>query len=68
MKGIVINVDTYETTVIEVECPLCGNVSTFEYPNDDGYFKTERTASCEECGEELEFSYGNKKRNNIKQK
>jgi len=60
MKGIVKSVDTFETTVVDVECPACGTVTSFEYPYDEGYYKTNRTEKCGECDEELEFTYGEK--------
>ena len=71
MKATVKQVDTYETTVVEVICPLCGEVSTYEYPFDEGYYKTERSEPCknpEGCEAILEFSYGYKKSTKTKAK
>lgn len=61
MKAKVKSVDTFETTVVEVICPLCEYVSTYQYPFDEGFYRTERSEPCKNpdgCDEMLDFSYG----------
>lgn len=63
MKAKAKIIDIYQTTVVEVICPICGKTNTYEYPYDLGFFKTQRSEPCgnEECDTTLEFGYGKKK-------
>ena len=60
MKAIVQKVDKFTTTVVTVLCPVCGHLTIYNYPFDEGFLYTEREEPCEECETILEFTYGDK--------
>lgn len=61
MKATVLDVDSYTTTIVTVECPVCGKVNNYEYPFDEGFCETKREEPCPNCDTLLEFCYGEKK-------
>lgn len=60
MKATVKSIETFETTVVKVFCPACGETNTYEYPYDEGFCETKREEPCTYCDALLEFCYGEK--------